>query len=266
MAAALNAALFAVAILAILALGGRLRGLPREFPSRARLALACALLALVIYAAIAVPATHSAGGAEISIEELSFPALFAGHTVLVAFLAAWWRLRRPTSLTSFLYLRGAGVADVTGGLALGVRVWVITLGAALLIGLILQLLAAVASEGPLPAAELAEIPEVMLWMVDLPVAGKLLIVLVAMTVEEAFFRAFLQTRVGLVPSSVLFALAHASYGVPTMMIGVFVVSIIIGIDFARNRQLLRSILAHGVFDAIQLLIVVPLAVEQLQQL
>jgi membrane protease YdiL (CAAX protease family) len=59
-------------------------------------------------------------------------------------------------------------------------------------------------------------------------------VLSAMTVEEAFFRSFLQKRIGLIASTILFALAHFTYGNPLLLIGVTV-------DLARHR---RGVLSH----------------------
>jgi membrane protease YdiL (CAAX protease family) len=256
----------ALALLVIVALGasGRMRWIGREFPTAVRLAGGFGSLWAVLIAAVAMPAVVSSSRGGLEAGDLSFPTLFIGHAVLVGFLVVWWSLRRPIRPARFLYLSGARVDDLAGGTLLGVRVWGITLGVALVAGLILQLgLSGIESATPADI-DVPELPDVLVWMVDLPVGHKLLIVLAAMTVEEAFFRAFLQSRIGLLPSSLLFAFAHASYGLPTLMIGVFVVSIVIGRDFARHGRLLRCIMAHGVFDAIQLLIVVPYAVRQLQ--
>jgi len=257
-----QAAVLAATILVTLTASGRLRSTVREFPTRPRLIAAWTLLFVVVASAIGIPAVN--GPPAPSLSDLSLSSLFTGHYVLIAFLAAWWGLRRPVRLSRFLHLEGARWTDVGEGLALGVRVWGFTLGAAMLIGLLAQLVPL----GGTGSAEIQvpQVPDVMIWMVRLPLAAKAVIILVAMTVEEAFFRAFLQTRIGLIPSSVLFAIAHASYGLPTLMVGVFVVSIILGRDFAKHGQLLRCIFGHGVFDAVQLLVVVPFAVEQLQLL
>ena len=95
----------------------------------------------------------------------------------------------------------------------------------------------------------------------MPIAYKLIIVIVAMTVEEAFFRGFLQARFGLVVSSVLFALSHFSYGLPFMIVGVFTISLVIGRAFQRSGDLLPCIIAHGIFDSIQLFVILPWAVR-----
>ena len=266
MSTAVTASVAAAIIILILAATGRLRTIAREFPTRQRLSLCLACLWIVVYAAIALPAVMSGSRSEMPVADLAFPSLFTGHLILATFLFIWWRLRRPTTLRRFLRVSGASVDDIPGGIGLGLRVWGVTIVVAVIAGAILQFAFDGLQSHAETAIELPEVPDVMIWMANLPVAKKLLIVLSAMTVEEAFFRAFLQTRIGLIPSSILFAIAHASYGMPTLMLGVFVVSIVIGRDFARHGQLVRSILAHGVFDVIQLLFIVPYAVRQIEQM
>lgn len=261
------AAALALIVLVALGVNGRMRWIGREFPSAARLIGGLGSLWAVLVVAVAMPAVLSSARASLPVDDLSLPSLFFGHAILAVFLLVWWCLRRPIRPSRYLYLSGANIGDLSGGAALGLRVWGLTLGVAIVVGLVLQL--AMNGVGAATSADIQvvpEIPDVMVWMVELPIAAKLLIVLAAMTVEEAFFRAFLQSRIGLVPSSLLFAVAHASYGLPTLMIGVFVVSIVIGRDFARHRRLLRCIVAHGVFDAIQLLVIVPYAVREIQAL
>ena len=84
-----------------------------------------------------------------------------------------------------------------------------------------------------------------------------------MTVEEFFFRSFLQKRIGLVASTILFALAHFTYGNPMMLIGVTMISLVIAVTFYRTRNVVPGIIAHGVFDAIQLFVIVPAFVKLL---
>ncbi len=254
------------AILSALLVSGRLRTIPFEFQTRQRRILGWSLLFVVLLLSIAMPIVIGTTQQVSSVDDLNLPSLFVGHAVLVTFLLAWWALRRPVSLGRFMHWSGASSEDIAGGLTLGLKVWGFTFGAALVIGSLLQAVLGDSMSAAGGEVEMPPISDVMLWMVDLPLYAKLTIVGVAMTVEEMFFRAFLQTRIGLLPSSILFAFAHASYGMPMMLIGVFVVSIIIGRDFARHGQLVRSMLAHGVFDTIQLVFVVPAVIRQLQQL
>jgi membrane protease YdiL (CAAX protease family) len=90
-----------------------------------------------------------------------------------------------------------------------------------------------------------------------------MIVGAAMSVEEAFFRGFLQPRLGLALSTLLFTLAHVNYGLPFMVVAVLTISAILGALFAVRRNLLPCMVAHGVFDAIQIFLVIPFAVRQL---
>ncbi|HKO00661.1 MAG TPA: CPBP family intramembrane glutamic endopeptidase, partial [Thermoanaerobaculia bacterium] len=92
---------------------------------------------------------------------------------------------------------------------------------------------------------------------------KCLIVLSAMTVEEAFFRGWLQKRIGLIASTILFALAHSGLGQPLLLIGVTMISLVIGYAFYRTKNLIPGVIAHGVFDAIQLFVIIPIAFKTL---
>jgi membrane protease YdiL (CAAX protease family) len=98
-------------------------------------------------------------------------------------------------------------------------------------------------------------------MAELPVWKKLVVIAVAMTVEEAFFRAFLQPRLGLSLASVLFALSHTSYGQPFLVVGVFIVSLFFGGLFARTGSLFAPMVAHGLFNGVQLFVVLPAIVR-----
>ena len=253
-------------ILMTLYLRGRLRTLPFEFTTRPARLIAWLLLWGIVYAGIVLPATMATQQLSLDIDDIRFSSLFASHATLLAFLILWWKLRRPIRLTRFLFLDSTRGSDFAAGALLGLRIWGVTLGAALVLGSLFQLVVDGMAEGVAPPISAPQIPDIMPWLADLPIAKKLLLIASAMTVEEAFFRAFLQSRIGLLPSSLLFAMAHASYGLPTLMIGVFIVSIMIGRDFAKHQSLARAIIAHGVFDAIQLIVVVPFTLRQLQSL
>ena len=121
---------------------------------------------------------------------------------------------------------------------------------ALLIGVIL------ATAGVMPKH--AVVPPMIGWLVALPAWKKMLVVLSAMTIEEAFFRGWLQKRIGLIGSTVLFALAHAGYGQPLLLIGVSMISLVIGTAFYRTKNLIPGIIAHGIFDAMQIFVLIPI--------
>jgi membrane protease YdiL (CAAX protease family) len=83
-------------------------------------------------------------------------------------------------------------------------------------------------------------------------------------VEEWFFRGFLQPRMGILLSTVLFALAHFSYGQPFMLIGITVLSLIYGLMVKWRQNIWPAIAAHTLFDAVQLLVVVPGALRLIE--
>ncbi len=181
-----------------------------------------------------------------------FYSLFGLHVLLVVFLLGWWLASGRPAIREFLNIRHERPGEVVAiGVAVGVGGWILTIIVALLVALLLKS-AGVLEEAPQP-------PPMIGWMAALPIWKKALIVLSAMTVEEAFFRSFLQKRIGLLASTILFALAHFTYGNPLLLIGVTVISLIIGVTFYRTKNVIPGVLAHGVFDAIQLFVIVPFA-------
>ena len=181
---------------------------------------------------------------------MPFYNVFALHAILIVFLAGWWFLTGRPSLTRFFNIRVDGNALLTG-LAVGVGGWLFTIILALAIALVLQ------ASGVLPKD--VQPPAMVAWLVALPLWKKGLLVFSAMTVEEAFFRGWLQKRIGLIASTLFFALAHAGYGQPFLLIGVALISVVIGFTFYRTKNIIPGVIAHGVFDAVQLFIIIPIA-------
>jgi len=179
-----------------------------------------------------------------------FYSLFGLHAILFVFLVGWWLLTRRPPLGEFLSIprRGNGEAGLTG-FAVGVGGWIFTISVALVIGLILTA-SGVMPKHPQPSPMVA-------WMAALPLWKKCVIVLSAMTIEEAFFRGWLQKRIGVIASTALFALAHSGLGQPFLLIGVSVISLVIGFTFYRTKNLIPGIIAHGIFDAVQLFVIIP---------
>jgi len=208
------------------------------------------LLALLVTQSALSPVTSK------QLAAIPFYSLFLMHAILIVFLAGWWAISGMPDIREFLNIRHERPAEVAAlGLAVGVGGWVITIVTAMIVALILRATGLLTEPtGP---------PAMIGWMAALPVWKKALIVLSAMTIEEAFFRSFLQKRIGLVASTILFALAHFTYGNPLLLIGVTVVSLVIGVAFWRTRNVLPGVVAHGVFDAIQLFVIVPFAVKMI---
>jgi membrane protease YdiL (CAAX protease family) len=249
------AALLALLCLALFGLTGRLRFLSEEFPDRLRRGVGALLLAAILTACVFYPTLTMDQGDSLELDEIWFPGLFSGHVLLVGFLLAWRRLRQDVSLSQLVLLSPLVREDVWRGVWLGAMGWTLTILTTALISPI------AGHDGLTPGPE--DVPSIMLWLAELPIWRKLAIIFVAMTVEEAFFRGFLQPRVGWITSSILFALGHASYGLPLMLVSVFVISLVLGWSLRQTGRLLPCIIAHGVFDAIQLLLIIPLAVKML---
>jgi membrane protease YdiL (CAAX protease family) len=180
-----------------------------------------------------------------------FYQLFGMHALLIIFLVVWWLLSGRPNWLAYLNIQRQKVGDaILAGCAVGLGGWVLTLIVAVVIGAILQ------ASGVMPKNP--QMPPMIGWLVSLPAWKKGLVVLSAMTIEEAFFRGWLQKRVGLIASTILFALAHAGLGQPLLMIGVSIISLIIGFTFYRTKNLIPGVIAHGIFDAIQLFVTIPI--------
>lgn len=143
------------------------------------------------------------------------------------------------------------------GLLLGLGAWVVVLIG--IMGIALLLYALGAGEA-LPKQPPALIP----FIAGLPIWVKILISLSAGVVEEWFFRGFLQPRIGLLLSTLFFALAHFSYGQPFMLIGITLLSLIYGLLVKWRQNIWPAIAAHVLFDAVQLLVVVPGALRLIE--
>lgn len=247
----------AVAALLALHLSGRLEFLRHEVAEGPRRWIALALLFLVLALAVFLPVATFGQAQDLDLDSVGFIRLFAGHLVLLAFLAAWWWLAGRPGWRDYLSLprRPIGV-EIRVGVTAGALGWAATLMLTAIVATIVTSVGDTTLGPPEP-------PPLMLWLADLPAWRKLLIVGVAMTVEEAFFRAFLQQRFGLGLSTALFALAHFNYGLPLLVVAVFSISLVFGAVFEVRRHLLPCVVAHGVFDAIQIFVIIPLALRGL---
>ena len=92
-------------------------------------------------------------------------------------------------------------------------------------------------------------------------AWRLAISVAAGVGEEIFFRGLLQPRIGLWASTALFALGHVGYGQPFLLLGVTVLSLIYGLLARWRGNVWAAVVAHTLFDAVQLLVIIPLGIE-----
>ncbi len=142
------------------------------------------------------------------------------------------------------------LAEIGFGLVAGLAIWFAVIAALFVVALVVV---ALGGEHLLPKQAPAMVP----WIAGLPVGIRILLSLSAGFVEETFFRGLLQPRVGIAFSTTCFVLAHAGYGSPFMLIGVTLLSLIYAFLVRWRQNLWPAIVAHALFDAVQLLVVIP---------
>ena len=230
------------------------------FAEPGRRALAMSLLGAVLLLVVAIPFAGGLVGGQADTKQFSLVSVFAVHATLVFFLICYYALSGRRSITDFLSLRSKRPAhDLGVGIGIGLIGWVLTiLTAAVILG-IGYLLAPKGRTGPAEAS----VSPVIVWLVAQPVWVKLGIVVSAMVVEELFFRGFLQPRVGPVAATLMFTAAHGAYGQPIVLVGILVIAAVLAVTFAIYRNVLPCVVAHGVFDAIQMFVIIPLAIRSL---
>jgi membrane protease YdiL (CAAX protease family) len=223
--------------------------------------VAMALLAGVLLLVVAIPFAVGIGGSQPETRGLSLVSVFAVHAILVFFLASYYALSGRRSLIDFLRLRSEKPGrDLAVGVVIGVGGWIVTiLTAAMLIGFWY-----IASRRTRGEAGAQTVSPVIFWIVSQPLWVKLLIVASAMVVEELFFRSFLQTRVGPVAATLMFTAAHGAYGQPLVLVGILVIGAVLAVTFGVYRNVLPCIVAHGVFDSIQMFVIIPMVLKAVQ--
>ncbi len=140
--------------------------------------------------------------------------------------------------------------EIAFGLCVGPALWISVVVLMALLALFLQ---ATGSSELLPQ----ELPPMVGFLAGLPFLVRAALSLSAGVVEEIFFRGFLQRRVGVFFSTLLFVLAHLSYDQPMMLVGITLLSLTFAWLTLVRRNVLPAIAAHFVFDAVQLLWFVP---------
>ena len=243
-------------LLAIVLFADRKGAFRRDaFPSPWRKRAALLLLFVLLAATTLLPA--AAGGRTPDISTLKISQVFLVQGLLATFLAGWWLLAGRPPLRRFLALESERPAsEAAAGVALGLIGWTLTIVVALIAAVLL---------GLLDVREPRAIPPLVGWLAGRPGIERLAVVVSAMTLEEFHFRAFLQRRLGAVPASILFLLAHAGYGEPFFFVGLLAITAVLAVAFARTGNVVASIAAHGTFDAVQLFIFLPAALKFLQE-
>ncbi len=221
------------------------------FPSERRRAGALVAFGVTLAATTILPAFSL--GRPIDPARLSLPSILALQQLLALFLLGWWALAGRPPLKEFLALATPDPArQVRTGALVGFAGWGLTVAAGLVV------LGALRFAG---LDEVRPIPPLVRWLASQPLGSRLVLVAAAMTVEEAFFRSFLQRRLGAVPASVLFLVSHGGYGDPLFFVGLLAITAVLAVTFEKTGSIVAPMVAHGVFDAVQLLVILPSAVK-----
>jgi membrane protease YdiL (CAAX protease family) len=281
---------------AILAIGGAVtldamtmaKGLqPPGFRILWRRVLAGLAVALILGIGVFAPIGAIGLGLQPDLTDIRAPQLFQLHILMIATMVVWFlagyavRPEPSHDLSAVFgdepassappprvslwrrfqeqlgFLTPSVPREVGLGLVLGLGGWVVVLMILMAIGLTLW---ALGGDEALPQETSAVVP----FIAGLPIWLRLLISLSAGAVEETFFRGFLQPRIGIPLSTAFFALAHLSYGQPFMLIGITLLSLIYAFIVQWRQSVWAAIAAHTLFDAVQLLIVVPAALRLMQ--
>lgn len=236
---------------------GRRRLMPPFFSQAPRRALASTLLATMLFLGVFLPA-FSVGSVDPG-EMTARPswALFSVHFLLLVTVTGWYFLgfgRVGAFAAQFGLTTRQPAMDLGLGLAGGGLGW---------LGLIVVMLSVVGVVSVFagPEALPQRPPEVIAWLAGLPWWLRLSLALSAGFFEELFFRGFLQPRVGLLPSTAIFVLAHASYEQPYMLVGLTFLSLLFGWMVAQRQSIWPAVVAHAAFDGFQLLVIIPLALR-----
>jgi membrane protease YdiL (CAAX protease family) len=228
------------------------------FSTRNRRSTAVALLGAVLLLTVVIPFAGGLAGGAPETKNLTIVSLFAVHLILIAFLALYYLLSGRRPLAEFLHLQSARpAADLSSGILIGLAGWLLTIVAVVGIVFVWLLFHPAALSG----MGARQVNPTVLWIVSRPLAIRIAIVVSAMVVEELFFRSFLQTRVGPVAATLMFTAAHGVYGQPLVLIGIFVISAVLSATFLIYGNVLPCIVAHGTFDAIQMFVLIPLALK-----
>ncbi len=223
-----------------------------------RRGLALAAVAAVLWIGVFGPLGTLGAAVEPDFSQIHAGQLFLLHGLFAAALAGWYLLGFAGSGGSWLAQLGfrseRPLPELGIGLAAGIGGWLTVLGVMVALG---SLIWALGGQDLLPERPPALIP----WLAGLPIWMRLAVSASAGLVEEAFFRGFLQPRVGIPASTALFVLAHAGYEQPLMLVGVTLLSLLFALLVRWRQNVWAAVVAHAVFDAVQLLIVVPTALE-----
>jgi membrane protease YdiL (CAAX protease family) len=238
--------------------------LPPCFRTELRRALGMLVVAGILWLGVFAPLGSVGVEREVDLSQTSAPTLFLLHGLFVAAMLGWLALGFPHLKPRVIAAQLGLVAPRVGfelliGLVGGAVIWLVVVAALMLVGLVVYFTAG-------PEALPQEVPTLIPFLAGLPVALRLAIAASAGVVEEAFFRGFLQPRMGIGLSTLCFVLAHTSYQQPWQLLGVTLLSLAYAGLVRWRQSIWAAMVAHFLFDAVQLLVLIPIALENAPQL
>ncbi len=79
-------------------------------------------------------------------------------------------------------------------------------------------------------------------------------IVIAPIAEELLFRAGLVPRIGILPATVLFALAHFSYGSVIEIAGTFLIGLLLALIYTRSKSITPGIMIHITYNLISIMV------------
>lgn len=163
--------------------------------------------------------------------------LLVGVPLLVILLTYPGDWGAPATRLRLLVNRTTGLQALLGA--------AVTIAALLAMGTILALLD---QAGLYEAEESALVPQLQALLTPAVIVA---VPVLAAVTEEVFFRGYLQPRIGIIASSVLFGLVHSGYGTVLQLVAPFGLGLLFAYLFQRTGSLWAPIAAHFMFDFIQ---------------
>lgn len=234
-----------------------------------RWAAATVLLVIVLLVAVFVPVMTVDLPQDVDLASLDRWQLLASPTLLLGAAVAWialaWggtaipRVGHAGDWMAALGLRAASPRrELAVGVVAGIGAWAAVLFFMLMLGVVLM----ITGGGEMPGG--GDPSPLIVWLAGLPIAWRLALSLAAGVCEELFFRGLLQQRIGIAASTAIFVLGHVSYGAPLMLVGLTLLSSIYALLVRWRGSIWSAVVAHTIFDAIQLLVVIPAALAALE--
>jgi len=81
------------------------------------------------------------------------------------------------------------------------------------------------------------------------------LLIVRVFAEEVFFRGFLVRKLGVVPSTVVFALAHSLYFSYAEVLGAFVLGLVLATWFSRKKNIYPVLAAHFLYNLMAVMLI-----------